>query len=73
MTPRLALTAAEYFAYSRENHLFVILTDMHALREVLREVSAAREEVPGRRGLASSVHHPAKQSQSILPVLLEKY
>merc|ERR1712151_962683 len=50
VTPRLALTAAEYFAYTREQHVFVILTDMSAYADALREVSAAREEVPGRRG-----------------------
>mmetsp|Transcript_51193 Transcript_51193/g.112198 ORF Transcript_51193/g.112198 Transcript_51193/m.112198 type:complete len:487 (+) Transcript_51193:81-1541(+) len=50
VTPRLALTAAEYFAYEREQHVFVILTDMSSYADALREVSAAREEVPGRRG-----------------------
>jgi len=50
VTPRLALTCAEYFAYTREQHVFVILTDMSSYADALREVSAAREEVPGRRG-----------------------
>jgi V-type H+-transporting ATPase subunit B len=50
ITPRLALTTAEYFAYEREQHVFVILTDMSSYADALREVSAAREEVPGRRG-----------------------
>merc|ERR1711990_766173 len=50
VTPRLALTAAEYFAYTLEQHVFCILTDMSAYADALREVSAAREEVPGRRG-----------------------
>merc|ERR1719498_945783 len=50
VTPRLALTAAEYFAYTREQHVLVILTDMTSYADALREVSAAREEVPGRRG-----------------------
>ncbi|KYK67227.1 putative vacuolar ATP synthase subunit b, partial [Toxoplasma gondii TgCatPRC2] len=50
ITPRLALTTAEYLAYEREMHVFVILTDMTAYADALREVSAAREEVPGRRG-----------------------
>jgi len=50
VTPRLALTSAEYFAYTREQHVFVILTDMSSYADALREVSAAREEVPGRRG-----------------------
>merc|ERR1712057_153861 len=50
VTPRLALTTSEYFAYTREQHVFVILTDMSSYADALREVSAAREEVPGRRG-----------------------
>merc|ERR1712128_69677 len=50
ITPRLALTAAEFMAYQREMHMLVILTDMSSYAEALREVSAAREEVPGRRG-----------------------
>merc|ERR1711881_212026 len=50
VTPRLALTAAEYFAYTLEQHVFCILTDMSSYADSLREVSAAREEVPGRRG-----------------------
>jgi V-type H+-transporting ATPase subunit B len=50
ITPRLALTTAEYLAYEREMHVLVILTDMSSYAGALREVSAAREEVPGRRG-----------------------
>jgi len=50
LTPRLALTAAEYFAIRQGNHVLVILTDMTNYAESLREISAAREEVPGRRG-----------------------
>lgn len=50
ITPRLALTTAEYFAYQLEKHVLVILTDMSSYADALREVSAAREEVPGRRG-----------------------
>lgn len=49
-TPRLALTAAEYLAYDKGYHVLVILTDMTNYCEALREVSAARKEVPGRRG-----------------------
>ncbi|KAG7110885.1 V-type proton ATPase subunit B like protein [Verticillium longisporum] len=49
-TPRLALTTAEYYAYQLEKHVLVILTDLSAYCDALREVSAAREEVPGRRG-----------------------
>lgn len=50
ITPRLALTTAEYFAYDLGMHVLVILTDMSSYADALREVSAAREEVPGRRG-----------------------
>merc|ERR1712199_14979 len=50
ITPRLALTTAEYLAYTKERHVLVILTDMSSYADALREVSAAREEVPGRRG-----------------------
>ena len=49
-TPRAALTAAEYLAYAHGRQVLVILTDMTNYCEALREVSAAREEVPGRRG-----------------------
>lgn len=50
ITPRLALTTAEYLAYETEKHVLVIMTDMSSYADALREVSAAREEVPGRRG-----------------------
>jgi len=50
ITPRLALTTAEYLAYQCNKHILVILTDMSSYADALREVSAAREEVPGRRG-----------------------
>ncbi|PIR48331.1 V-type ATP synthase subunit B [Candidatus Peregrinibacteria bacterium CG10_big_fil_rev_8_21_14_0_10_55_24] len=49
-TPRLALTTAEYLAFEKGYHVTVILTDMTNYCEALREVSAARKEVPGRRG-----------------------
>jgi V/A-type H+/Na+-transporting ATPase subunit B len=49
-TPRLALTAAEYMAFDLNMHVLVILTDMTNYCEALREVSAARKEIPGRRG-----------------------
>ncbi len=49
-TPRIALTAAEYLAFEKEMHVLVILTDITNYAEALREVSAARKEVPGRRG-----------------------
>lgn len=49
-TPRMALTTAEYLAYEKDMHVLVILTDITNYCEALREVSAARKEVPGRRG-----------------------
>lgn len=49
-TPRMALTAAEYLAFDMGMHVLVILTDITNYAEALREVSAARKEVPGRRG-----------------------
>lgn len=49
-TPRMALTAAEYLAFEQEMHVLVILTDITNYADALREVSAARKEVPGRRG-----------------------
>jgi len=50
ITPRVGLTAAEYLAYEKDMHVLVILTDMTNYCEALREISAARNEVPGRRG-----------------------
>ncbi|MFW9832053.1 MAG: V-type ATP synthase subunit B [Candidatus Thorarchaeota archaeon] len=50
LTPRLALTAAEYFAFQQGLHVLVILVDMTNYCEALREISAARLEIPGRRG-----------------------
>merc|ERR1712085_128712 len=50
VTPRLALTTAEYLAYTREYHVLAIFTDVPSYADALREISAAREEVPGRRG-----------------------
>ncbi|MCR5203283.1 MAG: V-type ATP synthase subunit B [Lachnospiraceae bacterium] len=49
-TPRMALTAAEYLAFEKGMHVLVILTDITNYADALREVSAARKEVPGRRG-----------------------
>ena len=49
-TPRMALTAAEYLAFEKDMHVLVIMTDITNYCEALREVSAARKEVPGRRG-----------------------
>ncbi|MDR3062978.1 MAG: ATP synthase subunit B [Methanobrevibacter sp.] len=50
LTPKMALTTAEYFAFEKNMHVLVILTDLTNYCEALREVSAARSEVPGRRG-----------------------
>lgn len=50
LTPRVALTTAEYLAFQHDRHVLVIITDMTNYAEALREVAAAREEVPGRRG-----------------------
>ncbi|MGC8610674.1 MAG: V-type ATP synthase subunit B [Thermoplasmata archaeon] len=50
LTPRMALTVAEYLAFEKDMHVLVILTDMTNYCEALREISASREEVPGRRG-----------------------
>jgi len=49
-TPRMALTAAEYLAFTQHMHVLVIMTDMTNYAEALREISSARKEVPGRRG-----------------------
>jgi len=50
VTPKMALTAAEYFAFEKDMHVLVIMTDMTNYCESLREIGAAREEIPGRRG-----------------------
>jgi len=50
ITPRIALTTAEFLAFDKDMHVLVILTDLTNYCEALREISAAREEVPGRRG-----------------------
>lgn len=50
VTPRMALTAAEYLAFEKDMHVLVIMTDMTNYCESLREIGAAREEIPGRRG-----------------------
>jgi V/A-type H+-transporting ATPase subunit B len=49
-TPRMAITAAEYLAYEQNMHVLVIITDITNYADALREISAARKEVPGRRG-----------------------
>lgn len=50
VTPRCALTAAEYLAFNEDMHVLVVLSDMTSYCEALREISSAREEVPGRKG-----------------------
>ncbi len=55
-TPRVALTAAEYLAFELNMHVVVILTDMTNYAEALREISAARNEIPGRRGYPSYLY-----------------
>ncbi len=50
LTPRLALTVAEYLAFDRDNHVLVILTDMTSYCDAVRQLSAARGEIPSRRG-----------------------
>ncbi len=55
-TPRIALTAAEYLAFEKDMHVLVILTDITNYCEALREVSAARKEVPGRRGYPGNLY-----------------
>ncbi|MFH1722654.1 MAG: V-type ATP synthase subunit B [Candidatus Altiarchaeota archaeon] len=82
ITPRVALTTAEYLAHEKDIHVLVILTDMTNYCEALRQVSAAREEVPGRRGypgymytdLASNYEragriHGRKGSITLIPIL----
>ncbi|ETN70477.1 V-type ATPase, B subunit [Necator americanus] len=56
LTPRIALTTAEFLAYQCNRHVVVVMTDMTAYAEALREVSAAREEVPGRRGFPAYMY-----------------
>ncbi|MCM8771686.1 MAG: V-type ATP synthase subunit B [Candidatus Omnitrophica bacterium] len=55
-TPRIALTCAEYLAFELGMHVLVILTDMTNYAEALREISAARDEIPGRRGYPSYLY-----------------
>ncbi|VVB69914.1 V-type ATP synthase beta chain [uncultured archaeon] len=82
ITPRLALTTAEYLAFEKDYHVLVILTDMTNYCESLREIGSARQEVPGRRGYPgymytdlSSIYeragtvHGKKGSITQLPIL----
>ena len=81
-TPKMALTAAEYLAFQKNMHVLVILTDITNYADALREVSAARKEVPGRRGypgymytdLASIYERAGRQENSdgsitMIPIL----
>ncbi len=81
-TPRMALTAAEYLAFEKDMHVLVIMTDITNYADALREVSAARKEVPGRRGypgymytdLASMYERAGRQkgkngSITLIPIL----
>ena len=72
ITPRIALTTAEYLAYECGKHVLVILTDMSSYADALREVSAAREEVPGRRGYPGARTRLVAMSVSLQVVSLEK-
>jgi len=82
LTPRCALTAAEYLAFKHDMHVLVILTDMTSYCEALREFSSSKEEIPGRKGypgylysdLASlyeraGIIHNAKGSVTQIPIL----
>ncbi len=82
LTPRIALTAAEFFAHQLGMHVLVILSDMTNYCEALREISAAREEVPGRRGYPGYMYtdlatiyeragrtHGSKGSVTQMPIL----
>ncbi len=81
-TPRMALTAAEYLAFEKDMHVLVIMTDITNYADALREISAARKEVPGRRGypgymytdLASMYERAGRQkgkpgSITLIPIL----
>ena len=73
-TPRMALTAAEYLAYEKGMHVLVILTDITNYAEALREVSAARKEVPGRRGYPGYLYTDGRRlgcegSITMIPIL----
>ena len=82
ITPRIACTVAEYLAFEKGYHILVILTDMTSYAESLREIGAAREEVPGRRGFPGYLYsdlstiyeragriHGSKGSITQIPIL----
>ena len=68
-TPKMALTCAEYLAFEKDMHVLVIMTDITNYADALREVSAARKEVPGRRGYPgySSSHAPSQSREARKP------
>ncbi|MBV6343597.1 V-type ATP synthase subunit B, partial [Candidatus Magnetobacterium casense] len=72
ITPRLALTAAEYLAFEKGYHVLVILTDMTNYCEALREIGAAREEVPGRRGYPGYMYTDLAQIYERAGLIKEK-
>jgi V/A-type H+-transporting ATPase subunit B len=82
LTPRLALTAAEYMAFEQDMHVLAIIVDMTNYCEALREISAARVEIPGRRGYPGYMYtdlasiyeragriHGKKGSITLIPIL----
>ena len=68
-TPRMALTAAEYLAFDLGMHVLVILTDITNYAEALREISAAKKEVPGRRGYPGYLYTDLATPVDVLPSL----
>ena len=71
-TPRIALTAAEYLAYEKDMHVLVIMTDVTNYCEVLRRESAARREVPGRRGYPGYLYTNLSTSTNVQDAWLER-
>ena len=71
-TPKMALTAAEYLAFEKDMHVLVILTDITNYADALREVSAARKEVPGRRGYPGYMYTDLARCMSVRGVRTAK-
>ena len=71
-TPRMALTAAEYLAFEKDMHVLVILTDITNYADALREVSAARKKVPGRRGYPGYMYTDLARCMSVRGVRTAK-
>jgi len=72
ITPRLALTTAEYLAFEKDYHVLVVLTDLTNYCNALREISAAREEVPGRRGYPGYMYTDLAMNYERAGRILEK-